>query len=412
MTVSSSSERPTSRHRVPAASIDESTERLQRLVLRARHIAYSLTTVGALAATVLTADPHWAAVAPVAAAAAAAGRLGDTPTQRVRAALAADALVSPTLWWLLGPVAGVDFILFYVIAVGATLLPRRQATLLSIVAVIGEISQIPLHVVSTRTDLPLFHPSSDIASGEFFAGVVVRTVFLAATAALFVTLATVFRRLQRARDDMIASVAHELRTPLTTVIGYAELLAAGEVRIDDSESRDLAQLIADDAIAVGAVVDDLIVAARTQLGGLVLSREPVPLLEIVTEVTESMADRIAIESGADGDAVALADRGRVRQIIRNLVVNAAQHGGTRCWVELSSAPLPTLRVCDDGPGVPPDRRDALFEHGRAPRSGGTVTERLGVGLVAAHDLARLMGGELSYDRRGSTSVFTLTLPAV
>ena len=111
-------------------------------------------------------------------------------------------------------------------------------------------------------------------------------------------------------------------------------------------------------------------------------------------------------------AVAWADPHRTRQILRNLVANALRHGGQeiaiRCGVRRGSTEA-YARVCDDGPGIPEELGDTLFQpyqHGR--REG--QTESIGLGLYLSRNLARLMGGDVVYSRAGGETVFEMSLP--
>jgi signal transduction histidine kinase len=108
---------------------------------------------------------------------------------------------------------------------------------------------------------------------------------------------------------------------------------------------------------------------------------------------------------------ALADPARVRQIVRNLVSNAIRYGGDHVLVSLSSdAGSARVAVCDDGPGVPPDQADRIFEPYHRSHITNGLTAPVGLGLTVSRKLARLMDGDLVYRRERGSSVFELTLP--
>jgi signal transduction histidine kinase len=99
---------------------------------------------------------------------------------------------------------------------------------------------------------------------------------------------------------------------------------------------------------------------------------------------------------------------RVRQIIRNLLTNADRYGGEHVTVRIVENPETTsLFVIDDGKGVPADEQADIFEpYYRA----GTRVESVGLGLTVSRDLARLMGGDLTYVYYQGHSFFELRLP--
>jgi len=108
---------------------------------------------------------------------------------------------------------------------------------------------------------------------------------------------------------------------------------------------------------------------------------------------------------------ALADRLRVRQIVRNLLTNASRYGGAVAEVVIQDGTLPSIQVRDNGSGVPDELVQRIFEpYGRA-HSRGIATEAVGLGLTVSRTLAESMGGSLEYRHEGGWSVFELTLKA-
>jgi signal transduction histidine kinase len=110
-------------------------------------------------------------------------------------------------------------------------------------------------------------------------------------------------------------------------------------------------------------------------------------------------------------AIILADRFRLRQIVRNLVSNARRHGGPNATVTgRIDGSRYTIEVSDDGPGVPAELEERLFSRfiheGTTPLTTGSV----GLGLAIAHLLTTRTGGTIAYRREGATSVFAVTYP--
>ena len=217
------------------------------------------------------------------------------------------------------------------------------------------------------------------------------------------------RRLVFAKDEFLASVSHELRTPLTTVVGYAELLLGDEV--DPEEQRLMLATIVDQAVDLANLVEDILAGARADVGQLGVESSDVDLGGIIEGSLRSFPEVVRVGE-TDEPLIAIADGARVRQILRNLFTNAQKYGGSRIAIRLMVLDAHTLEisVCDDGPPVEAGLSGRVFE--RYFREQGDVgrTASVGIGLSISQDLARRMGGDLSYRHDGEWSEFVLTLP--
>ena len=215
----------------------------------------------------------------------------------------------------------------------------------------------------------------------------------------------------KSKDELIATVSHELRTPLTTVVGLSVELSESFDSFAPEEARELLRMVADQSIEVATIVEDLLVAARAESGSLKISLEPVDLhLEV-----KATLRGLEIEQEVDCHTVGvvasvLADSRRVRQILRNLLVNARRYGIAPIRVVVRNAgDHVRVEVRDSGEPIPRHEREAIFERYYRARQTPGVTASVGLGLTVSRELARIMGGQLSYDHDGE-SVFTLTLP--
>jgi PAS domain S-box-containing protein len=216
----------------------------------------------------------------------------------------------------------------------------------------------------------------------------------------------------RSKDEFVASVSHELRTPLTVVAGLALELENGWRKFSPPEIAEFVELIADQSREMGDLIEDLLVAARADIGKVSMHPEPVDVGELVDQVvaTLALADRARVM--VDGvTAIAVCDPMRCRQVIRNLLTNAVRYGGPAIRISVASdADRVRVVVFDDGVGIPEEFRDAIFEaYGRAHPARG-VPGSVGLGLTVSRKLARLMNGSIDY-RYDDGSVFELTLPA-
>lgn len=227
---------------------------------------------------------------------------------------------------------------------------------------------------------------------------------------------TATRRMEtliHSKDEFLASISHELRTPLTAVLGLAAELFDGLERFAGDEIREFAGVIAEQSTELARIVEDLLVVARADIGQVAVSIEGLdPAIE-VDDVVRALppAVRGRIEVHAGGDIRVEGDAMRVRQIIRNLVTNALRYGEQRVWIDVLSVANEwgVVRVRDDGPGVPPDEREAVFSPYQRSQGSPTLPGSIGIGLTVARKLARLMGGDVLC-LPGDTGWFELRLP--
>jgi PAS domain S-box-containing protein len=221
-------------------------------------------------------------------------------------------------------------------------------------------------------------------------------------------------QLVRSKDDFVASVSHELRTPLTAVVGLTQELRDGWDRFTSGEVSEFISLIADQSAEVANIVEDLLVAARADIGKITITSRETHIGQQVAAVLAAlgMNDNASISVNTDDGARALADATRVRQIIRNLLTNAIRYGGNEIELAVRCTNGSVLiTVTDDGPGVPEERRESIFEPYEKAHAVSTQPASVGLGLTVSRQLARLMGGDLTYRSGSRGSSFELVLPA-
>jgi signal transduction histidine kinase len=219
----------------------------------------------------------------------------------------------------------------------------------------------------------------------------------------------------KSKDQFVASVSHELRTPLTAVVGLSHELHDNWSVYDGTDAREIVDLIAGQSSELSDIIEDLLVAARADMGTLTLRPRRVNLrdeLEAVISGQNALAEHTAPEIAIDPDSDQVwSDPLRLRQIVRNLLTNAARYGGKTVSVHAyRSGPHVIVAVRDDGPGIPLERVDTIFEPYTSAHEPGTQPGSVGLGLAVSRTLARLMGGDLVYNGNGGTC-FELTLPA-
>jgi len=217
-----------------------------------------------------------------------------------------------------------------------------------------------------------------------------------------------------AKDRFIASISHELRTPLTSVLGFAEILRDGQ-ELSPQERVAMMKAITEEATDLAHIIDDLLVAARGEIGQIVVTRVQISMRDELNAVAAAsgLGDQISIIESSGESELAIGDPNRVRQILRNLVENARRYGGGHIEIEvMPDGDRIRVEVRDDGSGVPISVLDRLFEPYQQFAAVAGVTESLGLGLSVSAQLAKLMQGGLTHERRGGWTVFSLFLPAI
>lgn len=215
--------------------------------------------------------------------------------------------------------------------------------------------------------------------------------------------------LVRAKDEFIASISHELRTPLTGVLGLVSALAEGTVS-DPAETSELLHMVKSQSQEISYLVEDLLVGARADIGTIAIRPEEIDLATEAFDVIRALGlDWGLVDERCE--AFAYADSVRVRQIMRNLIVNAERYGGpNRLAIVRTFGNTAIFEMWDDGPVIPEEAQERIFQpYGRAHRDEGT-TASVGLGLSVSRQLASLMGGTLEY-AYDAGSVFRLVLPA-
>lgn len=209
----------------------------------------------------------------------------------------------------------------------------------------------------------------------------------------------------RAKDEFIANVSHELRTPLTAVIGLTSELA--EEDIEPEMRSEMLRLVAEQASEMSNIVEDLLVAARAEVGAIPFDRQPVDLIAELQATIDGLG--ITVDLPKKSVPEVFADPKRVRQILRNLVTNAHRYGGPQRRVVAGSIQGHVwLEVRDNGNGISDEYVDRIFQPYVSTGADGSV----GLGLAVARQLAELMDGTLVYEQSAGESVFRLQLPVV
>jgi two-component system, OmpR family, phosphate regulon sensor histidine kinase PhoR len=233
---------------------------------------------------------------------------------------------------------------------------------------------------------------------------------------------TLLKHLESTRKEFVANVSHELRTPLSMIKGYVETLLDG-AKDDPQVAGRFLQTIRKHSDRLNYLIEDLLTISRLESGRTALNLERLDLRHLVTEVCEDLAARaneksmILDNDVADG-VEARADSERIQQVLFNLIDNAIKYGRPQGRIRIAARRLDDqemweVAVADDGPGVPPEALNRIFERfyrvdrGRSREQGGT-----GLGLAIVKHIVQSHGGEVRAESRpGEGATFRFTLPA-
>ncbi len=227
-------------------------------------------------------------------------------------------------------------------------------------------------------------------------------------------------RANRAKSEFLSNMSHELRTPLNAIIGFGQLLAMPETMARDAAQRaGFVEHIVDAGRHLLTLINEILNLAQIEAGKVEVRIERVDLGHLLAECN-AMIDPLAAERGIEMEfparcnAVLLADRMRLKQVLLNLVSNAIKynrpHGLVRVDFETEGERL-RINVRDTGVGMTPEQVAALFQAFNRLGQEGGGTEGTGIGLVVTKRLVELMGGQIGvHSTRDHGSVFSVELP--
>ncbi|HTZ67324.1 MAG TPA: ATP-binding protein [Roseiarcus sp.] len=224
-----------------------------------------------------------------------------------------------------------------------------------------------------------------------------------------------------AKSRFLTTMSHEVRTPISGILGMADLLREASL---DPENASYVEAIRSSGSALIALIDEILDLAKIEAGRFDLVVETVDLrrltegvIELLAPPAQSKGIEIACSFSADAPRFVRADGLRLRQVLTNLAGNAVKftdQGGVCVTVERGDKGAAQFSVIDTGPGVPADRRAAIFDSfEQGDGSHARRFEGAGLGLTISSELVRLMGGELTLADNpdgGSIFAFAVQLP--
>jgi signal transduction histidine kinase len=240
------------------------------------------------------------------------------------------------------------------------------------------------------------------------------------TLALFGIAVVQLRRQQelvRLRDDFVSGVSHELRTPLAQIRLFADLLESGRLGDPAQRARSV-RIINEESRRLTYLVENILHFSRAQRDASRLSPTPVEMGALVREVVDGfapLAHHVEFATRVEPGVVARIDRDAVRQVLLNLLDNAAKYSPRGGVVQVGMAVVGfNLRIWvrDGGPGVPREDRARIWEpYRRLDREADGAVGGSGIGLAVVKDVVALHGGRVWVeDAPGGGARFIVEIP--
>lgn len=226
--------------------------------------------------------------------------------------------------------------------------------------------------------------------------------------------------LDRLKDEFVLTASHELRSPLTSVQGFAELLMLERESLTPRQAETV-EVILDNCRHLVRLLNDLLDLARSDAGRLSIRPQPTEVAPLVEDVVRTM--RAQTEAGGQTLSAHVepnlplidVEADRIRQILVNLLTNAHEYSPEGASIAVSAQPVGAeveISVTDDGPGIPEDQLERIFD--RFTRGDAGLTQRVGgtgLGLAISKSLVELHGGSINAESTvGRGSTFRVRLP--
>lgn len=228
------------------------------------------------------------------------------------------------------------------------------------------------------------------------------------------------RKLNKLRKDFIANVSHELRTPISMLQGYSEAIV-DDIASTDQEKREISQIIYDESLRMGRLVNELLDIARMEAGHIQLNKESVPIHDFIERIVRKFQGiakdnqvSISLNSEIKTDLEFVIDPDRIEQVLTNLIDNAIRHtnegGSVTVSIEQDQNGIEVF-VEDSGSGIPEEDLPFVFERFyKADKARTRGRSGTGLGLAIAKNIIIAHNGHIHVNSKvdeGTTFVFFL-----
>jgi two-component system sensor histidine kinase ResE len=223
------------------------------------------------------------------------------------------------------------------------------------------------------------------------------------------------------RKDFIANVSHELRTPIAMLQGYSEAIM-DDIAGSEAEKKELVQIIYDESLRMGRLVNELLDLARMEAGHTQLNIEPINIREFARRVLrkfQGVAKDLNIELRvkiAEVEQDIMVDPDRIEQVLTNLIDNAMRHTSHQGSVTLAISQLRDgikIDICDTGSGIPEEDIPFVFERFyKADKARTRGRSGTGLGLAIVKNIIEAHSGHVSVNSKlGEGTTFSIYIPS-
>ncbi|MEH7608450.1 sensor histidine kinase, partial [Priestia megaterium] len=229
------------------------------------------------------------------------------------------------------------------------------------------------------------------------------------------------RKLDKSRKDFIANVSHELRTPISMLQGYSEAII-DDIASTDEEKKEIAQVIYDESLRMGRLVNELLDLARMEAGHVQLHLESVAMVEFTERVLRKFQGlakekhiKLSLNGKIEDEFEAMIDSDRMEQVLTNLIDNAIRHtddyGEVKLHLDKSQSEI-HLSVQDTGAGIPKEDLPFVFERFyKADKARTRGKSGTGLGLAIAKNIVEAHQGIIAVESElNEGTTFFIKLP--
>ena len=228
------------------------------------------------------------------------------------------------------------------------------------------------------------------------------------------------RRLDKLREDFIANVSHELRTPISMLQGYSEAIV-DDIASTDEEKKEIAQVIYDESLRMGRLVNELLDLARMEAGHITLNLEEVSVPKFIDKINRKFQGlakekTISLHSNIDlNESLYVLDPDRIEQVLTNLIDNAIRHTSEHGSVSISVASKENglmIEIQDTGSGIPQEDLPFVFERFyKADKARTRGRAGTGLGLAIVKNIVEAHQGKIQvHSKLGEGTRFSILLP--
>ena len=228
---------------------------------------------------------------------------------------------------------------------------------------------------------------------------------------------TASKEVDRMKSSLISTVSHELRTPLAAIKGYTTTLLADDVEWAPKTQQEFLNIISAETDRLSDLVNDLLDMSKIETGNLTVTKEECQLEELILNASNHSqpppGERLILNLPPDLPPCHVDPR-RIEVVLRNLIENASKYAEDGSSIIVSAATRAgnlVIYVEDDGPGIPPEHHEKVFESFFRGENGlSRSTPGAGIGLTISQGFVRAHGGDIWLEPRSQGTCIAFSIP--